>query len=90
MCIRDRVTVSLGEQTVKLPDFVGMTLNDATIPVSYTHLDVYKRQVEALRDDLCVCAFTFIVVADCIEKLPENVEYADVYKRQGSNILEII
>ena len=29
-----KVTVSLGEQTVKLPDFVGMTLNDATIQCS--------------------------------------------------------
>lgn len=28
------------------------------------------RIVEALRDDLCVCAFTFILVEDCIEKLP--------------------
>ena len=29
-----KITVSLGEQTVKLPDFVGMTLNDATIQCS--------------------------------------------------------
>ena len=44
------------------------------------------RIVEALRDDLCVCAFTFIVVADCIEKLPENVEYALVDSLEFSGV----
>lgn len=44
------------------------------------------RIAEALRDDLCVCAFTFIFVADCIEKLPENVEYALVDSSEFSGV----
>lgn len=44
------------------------------------------RIVEALRDDLCACAFTFIFVADCIEKLPENVEYALVDSLEFSGV----
>ena len=44
------------------------------------------RIVEALCDDLCACAFTFIFVADCIEKLPENVEYALVDSLEFSGV----
>ena len=44
------------------------------------------RIVEALRDDLCVCAFTFIFVADCIDKLPESVEYALVDSLEFSGV----
>mgnify|MGYP003247889884 FL=1 len=44
------------------------------------------RIVEALRDDLCVCAFTFILVEDCIEKLPGNVEYALVDSSEFSGV----
>ena len=33
-----KITVSLGEQTVKLPDFVGMTLNDATLGITFSTL----------------------------------------------------
>lgn len=44
------------------------------------------RIVEVLRDDLCVCAFTFIFVADCIDKLPESVEYALVDSLEFSGV----
>lgn len=44
------------------------------------------RIVEALRDDLCVCALTFIFVADCIDKLPESVEYALVDSLEFSGV----
>lgn len=44
------------------------------------------RIVEALRDDLRVCAFTFILVEDCIEKLPGNVEYALVDSSEFSGV----
>lgn len=47
------------------------------------------RIVEALRDDLCVCAFTFILVEDCIEKLPGNVEYALVDSSEFSGVYSI-
>ena len=46
-------------------------------PVSYTHLDVYKRQPQFNRPE----------ILNCVEKLLDN--HIDVYKRQGSNYSKI-
>ena len=58
----------------------------SSMPVSYTHLDVYKRQDEGLVSNI----YTVFEVKDENELLPEYLmlwfsrpEFEDVYKRQG-------
>ena len=51
MCIRDRnkVTLAVPEgnpKGIKSFDDLAEKLASGEVPVSYTHLDVYKRQVE--------------------------------------------
>ena len=47
MCIRDRGEVLVEKDTLlekKATDAKGTLTFDSDLPVSYTHLDVYKRQ----------------------------------------------
>ena len=64
MCIRDRYNVVGG--IVTMFSFLNGTMAAST-PVSYTHLDVYKRQV-AVRLTMLGCAFVDIPVG-CVEPL---------------------
>ena len=49
------------------------------VAVSYTHLDVYKRQITRYIEDSKLKFYTF---ASCI---PVSYTHLDVYKRQGWN-----
>ena len=46
------------------------------MPVSYTHLDVYKRQVAALRDEILQRG------GNCLGAITVSYTHLDVYKRQ--------
>ena len=52
MCIRDRPNSLLGIDVVRNQELIAQDANERKIleliPVSYTHLDVYKRQVEGV------------------------------------------
>ena len=53
MCIRDRATpLSLLDKDALNDSMVFASLPDRSITVSYTHLDVYKRQVISLYDNV--------------------------------------
>ena len=54
-------------------------------PVSYTHLDVYKRQADELLDEIVVAAVDMVDVADL---RPVSYTHLDVYKRQGRERLD--
>ena len=48
MCIRDRARTDYerdGKMTAAVLRFISDAMASVNIPVSYTHLDVYKRQV---------------------------------------------
>ena len=53
----------------------------AVMPVSYTHLDVYKRQVEkrSIINEFSLAAF---VVSASLILRPVSYTHLDVYKRQ--------
>ena len=52
------------------------------MPVSYTHLDVYKRQIKAYENQ--EIDFAVVPVENSIEgSVHETIDYLDVYKRQG-------
>ena len=45
MCIRDRYKIQSGSVTGYVKGDYVVVGDDALVPVSYTHLDVYKRQL---------------------------------------------
>ena len=59
----------------------------ASAPVSYTHLDVYKRQhCDSNRTDGKLCSGQFFTISylKC-ENIPVSYTHLDVYKRQPYN-----
>ena len=102
MCIRDRVapsstadSASGSDSSITAASSSGSSLTteqvaDLVSPsaVSYTHLDVYKRQAEAMtqyviRYVLDNCPDEMAFFNQCIDKgLVERLELVDVYKRQ--------
>ena len=46
MCIRDRIWTPRLSNSVWIAAFTFLAVPTGTVPVSYTHLDVYKRQIE--------------------------------------------
>ena len=88
MCIRDRLKKEY--ECLKEVDKFALTNAiynmDAAYPVSYTHLDVYKRQTYVRAEcNGAYVIFAFYVVNTTAPD-PVKVEYADpavdVYKRQ--------
>ena len=84
MCIRDRAATSV------IGIFLGQKQSMAVIPVSYTHLDVYKRQVydnlaEIVEDEPPKKneGVTFSEDKDYLAEYLELYRQKDVYKRQG-------
>ena len=61
------------------------------LPVSYTHLDVYKRQVLEGRGDMMTAGSPYAVLGDLLRRrcklshsseAPVSYTHLDVYKRQ--------
>ena len=77
MCIRDRHIVATHRKSVACSFVVSTSIS----AVSYTHLDVYKRQVNGIGHFLAVLLFGCITdTAQCISHFLYEI---DVYKRQG-------
>ena len=57
------------------------------VPVSYTHLDVYKRQNHTLMNEVCQESIIHLlhIAHKTIIHLPVSYTHLDVYKRQGEN-----
>ena len=55
---------------------------DIAEPVSYTHLDVYKRQVKAILCNLQSVSLVGLDLADGAAAAPVSYTHLDVYKRQ--------
>ena len=62
MCIRDSCKQS---KACSIAEYVVINISDEIIAVSYTHLDVYKRQV-CIRIGIRICVCIRISVGICI------------------------
>ena len=81
MCIRDRVTPSAGRRSVTVgsPQVMVPVLSSATMrAVSYTHLDVYKRQAYACIKELMDAVDSYIPNPDREEDKPFLMPIEDV------------
>ena len=68
-------------EIVSAPFEIKHTASD--IPVSYTHLDVYKRQVFGLNIDALLFQL-FLPLLLCVHLIQSKCPLRDVYKRQVS------
>jgi len=64
------------------------------MPVSYTHLDVYKRQVKPgpSHNEIRAAGILLFGVAENLPRTPGTVSYThlDVYKRQAEQMVDAI
>ena len=60
-----------------------MKKRDTSLSVSYTHLDVYKRQVQNITDFFLKGEIPNEICYQCEQKEPVSYTHLDVYKRQG-------
>ena len=63
MCIRDRYKRGLITDEERYKEVIETWKDTDDAPVSYTHLDVYNRQVKACEEEFGVSAAAGVVVA---------------------------
>ena len=79
MCIRDRIKRIIYKQAIRISCIgipIGLLLG--AVAVSYTHLDVYKRQVKKLPRDLDILRLSMFRKALCIQYFAKEIGRAHV------------